>query len=233
MRRILLIVGVALVALVGLSVLLRLPVEAVADHVYPSVAAAPGRAVVIVPGAGLYPDGTPRDLLAARLDCAIDAWRAGKATRILVSGDHGQATHDEPNAMRRYLLARGIPDAVVFMDHAGFRTRDTMERAARVFEVGSAIVCTQALHAPRSVFLALDAGIDAVAVVANGDAWLGFGQHLREHIAIDAAVLDAAVGTEPALLGDRIPIAGDSRLSHDRTDRANAGEAVADPRDRR
>ena len=226
MRRILLIVGVALGALLGLSVLLRLPVEAVADHVYPSVDAVPARTVVIVPGAGLYPDGTPRDVLAARLDCAIDALRAGKATRVLVSGDHGEAHYDEPNAMRRYLLAHGVPDAVIFMDHAGFRTRDTMERAARVFDVQSAIVCTQALHAPRSVFLALDAGIDAVAVVARGDAWLGLGQRLREHIAIDAAVLDAAVGTEPAVLGTPIPIAGDSRLSHDATSVRGASDAL-------
>ena len=226
MRRILLIAGGALLVLLGLSVLLRLPVEAVADHVYPSVAAVPARAVVIVPGAGLRPNGTPRDVLAARLDCAIEAWRSGKATRILVSGDHGRADYDEPNAMRRYLLARGIPDAVVFMDHAGFRTRDTMERAARVFEVESAIVCTQALHAPRSVYLALDAGIDAVGAVAQGDAWLGFGQHLREHIAIDAAVLDAAVGTEPAVLGRRIPIAGDSRLSHDDAAERSAFEPI-------
>lgn len=215
MRRFLLILGVALGALALLSVVLRLPVEAVTDRVYPSVDAVPERAVVIVPGAGLYPNGTPRELLAARLDCAADVYFAGKADRILVSGDHGEPDYDEPNAMRRYLLTRGIPDAVIFLDHAGFRTRDTMQRAARVFEVENAIVCTQALHAPRSVYLALDAGIDAVAATANGDDWLGLGQHLREHIAIDAAVLDAALGTKPRVLGSPIPIVGDSRLSHD------------------
>jgi SanA protein len=176
----------------------------------------PARPVVIVPGAMVRADGRPSTVLADRLDCALELYRAG-ARRILVSGDHGGAGYDEVNAMRDYLRARGVPDSDVFMDHAGFRTLDTVERARRVFRVRGAVICTQALHAPRTAFLARRAGLDAVVRTSDrhdyGNAVMRRG---RETMAVALAAWDALVGTEPARLGPAVPIDGDARASHDR-----------------
>ena len=62
-------------------------------------------------------DGSPSDVLRDRLDEGIALYRAGRVKRLLVSGDHKATTYDEPNAMRRYLEANGIPPEAIFMDH--------------------------------------------------------------------------------------------------------------------
>jgi len=184
-----------------------------------SVGGVGDRDIVIVPGAAVR-RGQPSAVLADRLDCAIALYRAGRARRILVSGDHGTAGYDEVNTMHAYLVTHGVPDRDVFLDHAGFRTLDTMVRAARVFGVERAAVCTQELHAARSVFLARRAGIDAVAVIADRRAYGGgLWRPVREALATARAAYDAMVGTEPALLGAPLPIDGDAAATHDRRTR--------------
>ena len=113
--------------------------------------------------------------------------------------------------MARWLEDRGVPGEDVFLDHAGFRTLDTMQRAARVFGVRSAVICTQAFHLPRAVWLARKAGIDAVgleAACAGSGALLSHG---REVLAIAAAVFDTATGRGPRYLGPAIAIDGDDQ----------------------
>ena len=125
--------------------------------------------------------------------------------------------YDEPNAMRRWLVDRGVPDEHVFMDHAGLRTLDTMERAAKVFLVRSAIVCTQQFHLHRAVFLAQRAGIDAVGVRADRRRYLNRRRDaLREFVAKSVAFLDSYVWRrQPRHGGEPIPITGDGRATHD------------------
>ena len=69
-----------------------------------------------------------------------------------------------------------------------------------------AAICTQGLHANRTAFLALDAGLDADILIARGDAWFSLSQQLRERLATIVAVVDAIVGTQPRFLGPPIPI---------------------------
>jgi SanA protein len=162
--------------------------------------------VVIVPGAGLTVDRRPGYYLSRRLECALELYRQGRARHLLVSGDNGEVSYDEPSAMQRWLVEHGVPESAITRDFAGFRTRDTMERARRVFGVKRAFICTQELHARRSAFLAHDAGLDATVVVADGDRFLGFVPRLRERIAIVGAVFDAIVDREPRYLGEPIPL---------------------------
>lgn len=176
------------------------------ERVFREAAQVEPHEVVIVPGAGLTIDGRPGYYLARRLECALELFTQGKAKHILVSGDNGEASYDEPSAMHRWLVEHGVPGSAITRDFAGFRTRDTMERARRVFGVRRAIICTQELHAHRSAFLAHDAGLDAAVVVAEGDRFLGFGPRLRERVAVVGAVFDALVGREPRYLGEPVPL---------------------------
>lgn len=184
----------------------ELVVSSAADRVFHDTGGVSAREVIIVPGAGLMIDGSPGYYLARRLECALGAYREGKAPHILVSGDNGSLGYDEPTAMKRWLLERGVPDTAITRDFAGFRTRDTMERARRVFGVRSALVCTQGLHARRSAFLAHDAGLDAAVIVADGDRFLGLMPRLRERVAIVGAVFDAIIDREPRYLGEPISL---------------------------
>jgi SanA protein len=176
---------------------------------------APQRFVAIVPGCRVHPDGTPSAMLEDRLATALALYRAGKVEKILVSGDHGAPEYDEVTAMRRWLEARGAKGEDVFSDHAGFRTLDTMVRAAEVFGVEGAIVCTQRFHLARAVFLARRAGIDAVGVPADRRTYRGARlNELRETYARAAAFLDVRVlGKGPRFAGPKIPITGDGRAT--------------------
>jgi SanA protein len=134
---------------------------------YARVADVPPRAVAIVLGARVFADGTPSPILEDRLATALDLYRLGRVRRILVTGDNGSDRYDEVTVMQRWLLAHGVDPAHVQRDHAGFRTLDSMARAAQVFRVRHAVVCTQRFHLARSMFLARRYGLDAVGAEAD------------------------------------------------------------------
>lgn len=177
----------------------------------------PAHRVAIVPGALVFANGQLSDIVADRVACALALHRRGLVDRVLVSGDHGTLAYDEVGAMGDALVRGGVNPAAVFLDHAGFRTLDTMHRARAVFGVRKAIICTQRFHLARSVYLARSFGIDAVGVVADQqtcDAALF--NDLREALARANALLDVAVGRGARMLGPRIPIEGSALPSQDR-----------------
>jgi SanA protein len=180
------LVALGLVVAIGATVLVRVS----AGPYLHDDAAAVEAPLAIVPGASVYRDGTPSPQLEARLAAALSLLRARRVQRILVSGArHGG--YDEAAAMRRWLIRHGVSSDAVTADHAGFRTRDTMRRAAQVFGASRAVVCTQRYHLARAVFLARRAGIDA-AGLATGSAY-GPGRvtdYLRELLASVRAVAD-------------------------------------------
>src|SRR5262249_9203016 len=103
-----------LVALIGLAnayVLLSTEGESTGD-----VADVPHAQVAIVPGALVRPDGKMSSMLADRVPGAIALWRAGKAGKTLVSGDHPTWSYDEPDTMRKALVKAGVPARDVFED---------------------------------------------------------------------------------------------------------------------
>lgn len=158
--------------------------------------------VAIVLGASVRPDGSPSHMLDDRLATAAELFRTGRIDSILVSGDGSGDGYDEVAVMRRELVDRGVPEDRIRLDHAGFRTFDTMRHAHDEFHVRRAIVVTNPFHLHRSVFLAKHAGIDAQGVAARGHHYSGrvLGRHLvREYLARGLAWLDVFVlGTQPS-----------------------------------
>lgn len=131
-------------------------------YAYSSMATVPARTFAIVPGSRVV-DDKPLRILGARLQAALELYRAGRVKAILVSG---QETAEAPEAtvMRAWLRARGVPAADVWSDGGGTRTRETMNRAAAFYGVTNAIVCTQTVNVARSIYLARQAGIDALGL---------------------------------------------------------------------
>ena len=171
---------------------------------------------VIVPGASVLRDGTPSDILEDRLLTAIALYGAGKAPKILVSGDNGQEGYDEVNAMKAYLLTAGVAPEDVFLDHAGFDTYDTMYRARAVFGVSSAIIATQEYHLPRALYIGKAVGMDVGGVIADRQPYVAIVSfRLREMLANVKAVFDVIMESKPTYLGDTIPIDGDGRATWD------------------
>lgn len=159
---------------------------------------APSAPVAMVFGAGLAPGGEASPLLAERLEAALALWRAGKVERLLLTGNTG-AHHDEIRAMRRYLLAAGVPERALTADLEGTSTFDSCWRARSVFGVDRALLVTQRFHLPRALFLARHAGIRATGVAAgNRPRWSAF-YVWRELLARPLAVLDVLTHAPPEL----------------------------------
>ncbi len=149
--------------------------------------------------------GTPNPYFEYRMDAAAELFRAGKVDCILVSGDNHHASYNEPMAMRRALLDRDIPDSLIFLDYAGFRTLDSVVRACEVFGQTSYIVVSQRFHNERAVYLATRHGIDAVGYNARDVRAPGAGRvRAREWLARVSACWDVLTGRGPHFLGEKI-----------------------------
>jgi vancomycin permeability regulator SanA len=153
--------------------------------------------MIVVLGAGVRGD-VPSDVLRDRLETALALYRAGRASRILVTGDHARADYDEPGAMARWLVAAGVPKRAIVLDHAGFDTYSSIVRAREVFGVTHAIVVTQRFHLARALWVARSVGIDAEGAEADrqsyrGAAWF----EARELLSRTKAWVDVVVGRRP------------------------------------
>lgn len=207
--RVLRIAGLAVTALVGSSVVVAnlVVVGRTSDDLTRDVDDLGPAQVVIVPGAGVYPDGTLGRPVAERVRAAVALHDAGLVEKILLSGDNGTSTYNEPDAMRLAVLEAGVPAADVFTDYAGFSTWHTMRRARDVFGVEDAIVVTQGVYAARTVDLGVAAGLDVEGyVVSEG------GRRAREWIA-RVRGLGEATFRPRVTPGPAIPITGDGRAS--------------------
>ncbi|PTA44476.1 vancomycin high temperature exclusion protein [Micromonospora sp. RP3T] len=174
-------------------------------HVY-TVADVPAAPVALVLGAKVEPNGEPSPFLAARLEIARQLYAAGRVTVVLVSGDHMDWDYDEPDAMRRWLVDRGVPAEKVVLDHAGFDTYDSCVRARRIFGVRRAIVVTQSFHLPRAVALCRHVGVTADGVgddTARRYARQWRISSAREYGASVKAAVDVLSGRDPVHLGRR------------------------------
>ncbi|MEE1753382.1 SanA/YdcF family protein [Streptomyces sp. SP18CS02] len=175
--------------------------HAAADSRLRTTADVPAHEVAVVFGAGLW-KGRPTPYLAHRLDTAAALYRDGKVKVVLVTGDNSRVEYDEPDAMRTYLTARGVPDGRIVSDHAGFDTWDSCARAKRIFGVERAVLVTQGFHIRRAVALCRAAGIDSYGVGVeepHDSVWYYGGT--RELFAAGKAALDVAFEPDPTFLG--------------------------------
>jgi SanA protein len=217
LRRLLLASGVA-TALGGALTAAANALVASEPRVVRTVESAPPETVALVLGAGVRGDGTLSAVLEDRLATAVELYRTGKARKLLLSGDHGTRDYDEPDAMARWVEARGVPASDVFLDHAGFDTYATLVRAKRVFGVERALVVSQDFHLPRALYIARQVGIDATGVRADRRPYQRAAYYaLRELGARAKAVVVAGwLRPAPRFLGPAISLEGDGRLTRDR-----------------
>ncbi|WP_078629039.1 SanA/YdcF family protein [Streptomyces sp. 142MFCol3.1] len=170
-----------------------------------TTADAPRTDVAVVFGAGLW-DGEPSPYLAHRLDAAAALYRDGRIKVVLVTGDNSREDYDEPDAMRTYLTARGVPDGRIVSDYAGFDTWDSCVRARKIFGVHEAVLISQGFHIRRAVALCQAAGVRSygIGVDAKHDVTWYYGG-TREIFAAGKAALDAVFKPDPRFLGPKEP----------------------------
>lgn len=175
--------------------------------VYHDVSGIPPRRVALVFGAGVWPGGTLSHILADRVDTAVDLYQAGKVQKLLMSGDNRFINYNEPQHMKEYALARGVPEADIVLDYAGRRTYDSCYRARAIFGVNEVTLVTQDYHIDRALFTCNGVGVDAIGMVADRRPYIKGRQYwLREIPAMVLAWWDVTVAHPLPVLGDPISI---------------------------
>ncbi len=150
-------------------------------------------------------NGAKNDFFFNRIDAAVELFKGGKIRNIIISGDNSKADYNEPIDMKAELVKNGIPDSLIYLDYAGFRTLDAVVRARDIFGQNSFIVISQKFHNERAVYLARKFGIDAFGYNAKEvQAYKGFKTKLREFFARDKMFLDLLFGVKPKFLGEKI-----------------------------
>ena len=142
---------------------------------------------IIVLGAQVKPDGTPSVQLGWRLDVAQEAYTHRKAP-VVVCGARGK---DEPfteaEAMKKYLMARGIPEEDILTDPESFNTRQNLLNAAKLLEhhqiIRRVLIVTSDYHVPRALALAGDLGFEATGLGSPCKPEYWIKNHAREALA--------------------------------------------------
>ena len=175
-RRIVLFwVAAALIASVEAVLTAGWLVGATSKRVYSSVDDVPARRVGMVLGCPEYSDGRPSPVLAGRLLAAAELYHADKVQTLVVSGaDYSERFYDEISAMKRGLVALGVPADAIVGDGKGLRTLDSALRMRDVFGCDDFIAISQRDHCERALYLAEHHGISTIGFEAGilpGQYW--------------------------------------------------------------
>lgn len=168
----------------------------------------PNKRVAIVFGAAVISNKYPSNVLADRIQIAVDLYISGKIEKILMTGGNPQIDHNEPKVMKDYAIALGVPAEVIRLDYAGYRTFDSCARAKKIFLINEAILISQQSHLPRAVFICENFGIKSIGVSADLQEYRNWDkQKMREFIAKIFAFWEVKVFMhDPKFLGEELPI---------------------------
>ncbi|MET3128776.1 SanA protein [Arcicella rosea] len=127
-----------------------------------------------------------------RMEAAARLYKEGKVKFLILSGNHDSVFYNEPNDMKKSLMRLGVPENVLILDYAGYRTYDSIIRCKEVFNQRKFTIISQPTHNARALFLANNLGLDAVAFAAQ-DVQSGYKTYFREYLARPKAILDVYV----------------------------------------
>lgn len=171
---------------------------------------------IVVLGCLVRDDGSLSAMLSDRLQRGVDLYFKDAAPKILMSGDHGQATYDEVNAMKKYAVENGVPSEDIFMDHAGFSTYESIYRAKEIFKADKIIIVTQEYHLYRALYIADKLGVEAYGVASDYRTYSGqSARNFREILARCKDFGMSILKPKPTYLGEILPISGNGNVTND------------------
>jgi uncharacterized SAM-binding protein YcdF (DUF218 family) len=117
---------------------------------------------IVVLGAAQY-NGRPSPVLAARLDHAIELYKAGLAPYLITTGGKLQGDrYTEAQTGYRYAVAHGVPASAILMETTGGTTLESLMNVRAIFDahdLHTALFVSDRSHMLRVLRLAADQGI--------------------------------------------------------------------------
>jgi SanA protein len=174
-------------------------------RIFSEVSALPASKVGLVFGTTDRIGGRENLYFRYRIDAATEAFHAGKVETLIVSGDNRSRYYNEPQKMRKALIARGIPPERIVRDFAGLRTLDSVVRSKEIFGADTVLFISQRFQIERAIYLAKAHGLKAYGYEARDvNTPAGLKTHVRELGARVKMWLDVNfLNTRPRHLGEK------------------------------
>lgn len=142
-----------------------------------------------------------------RINAAYDLYSKQKIKQLILSGDNSKLEYNEPQDMKDDLIKLGVPDSVIFLDYAGFRTFDSMVRLKAIFNQDSAIVISQQFHNERAIYIAQQKNIFVYGFCAiDVPQSIGIGTYVREYFARVKVFIDLLFNKQPKFYGPKVQL---------------------------
>ena len=185
-------------------------------YIYNSIEEIPYNDVALVLGTTKYlHNGKVNMYFKFRMDAAYELYKSGKIKFILVSGDNRHRFYNEPRQMRLELIRLGVDKKHIFLDFAGFRTRDSIIRANKVFSLTNFTIVSQPFHNERAILIARQKNIKAIGYNARNVRKLyRIRQFPREIGARVLMIFDIIFNKPPKFYGDNIIIEEQKELAN-------------------
>lgn len=170
--------------------------------------AAPGNDVGLLLGTSSENrSGAPNPYFVKRIEAAVALYSTGKVKHILITGDNGRSSYNEPMDMRSALINGGVDSTDITLDFAGFDTYDSIVRARKIFGQQRFTVISQRFHNERALWIAHSFGIEAIGFNANDlDHRPSTWSWVRERGARLKMWWDLALRVDPHFLGEPVEL---------------------------
>ena len=200
-------IALVIIAAITLFLCYRKVSSSAAPYMYNDVTKVPyHRAALLLGTSKNLNSGFINQYFKYRIDAAVELYKAGKIKYIIASGDNSRKEYSEPEDMKQALIEQGVPDSVIFLDYAGFRTFDSVIRGKEIFGQDSFIIISQPFHNERAIYIARQNGLAAVGYSAKDvTKRYGFKTKVREVMARAKVMLDIHVlATKPKFGGEKV-----------------------------
>lgn len=155
---------------------------------------APDKDFIVILGCWFRKDGSLPPLLQGRVDRALSFWQkqketTGKEACFVPSGGQGpDESMPEAEAMRRYLLSKGIPDRLILPETASKNTLENMSFSKKIILENSpdakVVFATTNYHVFRSGVWASLAGLPAEGIGSRTKWWFWPNAFIRETVGL-------------------------------------------------
>lgn len=210
LKRVVIFIVITLLLLIGMVVWAnwKIPHDT-QQYIYDSTDKIPSQKTALVLGAAKnLKGGYPNPYFTYRIKAAKELYDSGKVKAFVLSGDNSRDTYNEPQDMKDALVALGVPENIIYLDYAGFRTLDSVVRMNEIFGQESFIVVSQQFHNERAIYLGQNYGLEVYGYNARDVrlSRVSSKTKIREKLARVKVFIDIMTSKKPKYLGEPIEI---------------------------
>ncbi len=157
----------------------------------------PDKGFIMILGCSINADGTPTPLLRTRIDKAIEfaqyqQGKTGKLVNFITSGGQGDdEVVSESQAIKNYLMSKGIAEERIFMENRSTTTAENMRYSKEIIDSidpnEKAAFATNNYHVLRSGMLAVENGLKAEGAGAKTKWYFWPNAAVREFVGLLAS----------------------------------------------